>query len=80
VLESATVVVEVGAGAATGTVDTVVAADVAVDIAALSETADILAKINHGLAYCLFHCTYHILLWVYNNSLLYDPIVHNCSK
>ena len=62
VLESAAVVVEVGA--ATGIVDIVVAADVAVDIVVLSEVADILTEIDHDLSYCLFLCTYHILLWV----------------
>jgi len=50
--------------AAVGVVNTIVFADVAVDIAASSEAADILTKINHGLARCLSLHTYHILQWV----------------
>jgi len=64
VLESSSIMVETVAGAAAGAIDTVVVADFAVDIAALSEAADILTEIDHGLACCLSLHTYHILLWV----------------
>ena len=60
--ESSVVVVKTVVQAVANAIDTVVVANIAVDIAASSD--DILAEIAHGLPRYLSLYIYHVLLWV----------------